>query len=602
MHRCLTLVVAVVVTVGGTVLPAAAHNSAPRGPRVAVAQEGPIPVCAPGAGTVTLSGTVAPADEGTYRLHPFEVAAGTTRLELLYTYGDGPPGGEPGGDTVVDIGLWDQDGTTGPGGFRGWGGSHHGVEHKGRDPIWIQADDAHRGFGGGAIEAGTWHAETGFGNVADDGGWFAVELTCTDPATGGEPPPDPVDREHVADPEPGWYHGDFHMHAYHSNPAGPTHDEVVAHARDIGLDFLPITEYVTTAHHTTWGGVARANPDLIIWPGREIITYHGHANALGETPSVVDYRHGLRDVTLADIQQASVDDGALFQINHPTIFPGPLASFCRGCEFELLDNIDLGLVTTFEVLTGPVEVDPSDIGGPATPQGGEQPFVRTAIDLWEGLLADGYRITAVGSSDSKAAEGHGVPATAVYADQLSRPALIDALRKGRAYVRTRGVADSPELDFTATAGDDEVMIGGTLVADMADLSITVRGGTGHLIEVSRNGVLMTTIPVPTDDFTVPYPVFRGLDGGPLGTFYRVDVRDSEGILSIIGNPIFLSDQAPDDSGAGQPGGGSGSPTDGGSGDGDGNDDGAPPTPVTGGGVALLGLLVAGAALVSRRGR
>jgi hypothetical protein len=189
----------------------------------------------------------------------------------------------------------------------------------------------------------------------------------------------------------------------------------------------------------------------------------------------------------------------------------------------------------------------------------------------------------------------------VYADELSRPALIDALRKGRAYVRTRGVADSPELDFTAAAGDDEVMIGGTLVADMADLSITVRGGTGHLIEVSRNGVLMTTVPVPTDDFTVPYPAFRGLDGGPLGTFYRVDVRDSEGILSVIGNPIFLSDHAPADESSGEdpsdPGDDLGSP-DGQPGGGQTPGDGSQ-TPTTGGGMALAALL-AGTAIVGRR--
>lgn len=562
------------------------------------------PPCLPSGDTVVLEGTVAPADNQTYLLLPVDVAAGTTRVEVAYTWGDVDPllSQIPTTQTVVDLGLWDADGAFTPEGFRGWGGSRQGVIHRDMPPVWVQADSADRGFYPGTVEPGTWHVELGFGWVNEGGGTWHVEVTCLAPPVGPEPPDDPVDPDHVADPEPGWYHGDFHMHAYHSNPAGPTHDEAVSHARDIGLDFLPITEYVTTAHHTTWGEVARANPDLIVWPGREIITYHGHANALGETPTVVDYRHGFQDVTLADIQAATVADGALFQINHPTIFPGPLASFCRGCEFELLDNIDLDLVTTFEVLTGPVEVDPSDIGGPATPQGGEQPFVRTAIDLWEDLLADGHRITAVGSSDSKSAEGHGVPATAVYAEELSRPALIEALRNGRAYVRTRGIADSPELDVTATAGDDEVMIGGTLVADMADLSITVRGGTGHVIEVSRNGVLMTTIPVPTDDFTVPYPAFRGLDGGPLGTFYRVDVRDSEGILSIIGNPIFLSDQAPNDNGGGQPGGGSGSPTDGGSDGGDGNDDGAPTTPVTGGGVALLGLLVAGAALVSRRGR
>ena len=176
----------------------------------------------------------------------------------------------------------------------------------------MQADGASRGFGPGPIEPGTWHVEVGFGNVADAGGWYRVEVTCLDPATGPPPAPDPVDADHVARDQPGWYHGDFHMHAYHSSPDGPGNAEVVAHAREVGLDFLPITEYVTTWHHQSWGTVAEANPDLVIWPGREVITYDGHAIVLGETPHSVEYRAGFRQITMGDIQRAAVADGALF--------------------------------------------------------------------------------------------------------------------------------------------------------------------------------------------------------------------------------------------------------------------------------------------------
>ena len=33
-----------------------------------------------------------------------------------------------------------------------------------------------------------------------------------------------------------------------------------------------VTEYVTGRHWDTLGAVQRANPDLVIWPGREVIT------------------------------------------------------------------------------------------------------------------------------------------------------------------------------------------------------------------------------------------------------------------------------------------------------------------------------------------
>jgi hypothetical protein len=114
----------------------------------------------------------------------------------------------------------------------------------------------------------------------------------------------------------------------------------VSFARAAGLDFLPITEYVINRHWKEWGATARANPDLLFWPGREVITYFGHAIVIGEMPSVIDYRHGFEDVTLGDIQAASVADGTLFSVAHPTFFPPPLDDLCRGCYFELSDGID----------------------------------------------------------------------------------------------------------------------------------------------------------------------------------------------------------------------------------------------------------------------
>ena len=534
---------AVLLAVVALASPAAAHWSQPPETRQPLVAEARVPVCRPGGDTVVLTGTMTVAEEGQYRLLPFHVAPGTTRIELHSTFGDAGSDA-PGGDTVVDLGLWDADGTAGPDAFRGWGGSHHGVAHKGLPPVWVQADAASRGFGPGPVEVGTWHAEVGFGNVADGGGWYRVEVTCLDPATGGAPRPDPVDADHVARDAPGWYHGDFHMHALHSSPDGPAHAEVVAHAREVGLDFLPITEYVTTWHHQTWGSVAAANPDVVVWPGREVITYDGHAIVLGETPDSVEYRAGFRQITMGDIQQAALADGALFGIAHPTIFPRPLGDMCRGCHADYLGTIDLRGVTTLEVLTGPVEYDASYVGGPPGGPGIEFPFLQTAVDLWERLLLDGHRITAVSGSDAKDAAGHGVNATAVWAESLSRDGLIDGLRRQRAYVRTRGVHGSPELELTATDGSDTVMIGGTLVADLATLEVSLRGATGQVVDVVRNGLSTIQVPVTSDPFTVEVPMIRGVDGGPLGTFYRVDVREPTGIRSIVSNPVWIASTAP----------------------------------------------------------
>jgi hypothetical protein len=311
---------------------------------------------------------------------------------------------------------------------------------------------------------------------------------------------------------------------------------------------------VTGQHWSELGPVQAANPDLVIWPGREIITYYGHANALGETPSVLDYRHGFEDVTLRGIQAATRADGALFQVNHPTIWPGPVFSnFCRGCEFQQDEvAIDWSEVDTMEVLTGPVLASSAEVGLPGLPVMMQNPFVQSAIDLWEEKLLAGHRITGVSGSDSKGVEsaeerdrvGLGSSATAVYAKQLSRQALMDAVRAGHAYVRTMGVDDSPALELTARTPDGQTGIfGDRLAADTATVTVTVTGGQDQTLLVSRNG-LPAGLPVPitADPFTHTFTATRSGDEGPLGTFWRVDTQalTPTPVLTTIGNPIFLA--------------------------------------------------------------
>src|SRR5205085_7834431 len=128
-------------------------------------------------------------------------------------------------------------------------------------------------------------------------------------------------------------------------------------------------------------------------------------------------------------------------LNHPTPFPGPLfRNLCRGCEFELGDDIDWDAVDTIEILTGEALVSPREYHLPDVGARATNPFFGAAIDLWESLLNRGHKITAVCGSDDKLGPKLGTCATAVFASELSRPAVIDAIRAGRAYVRARVVA------------------------------------------------------------------------------------------------------------------------------------------------------------------
>ena len=512
-----------------------------------------VTACRPGGPAVTFSGSVAPSDAGTYRVLPFEVSAGTTRVELTYDWVDGgavPP--TPLTQTVLDLGLWDERGHGRAAGFRGWSGSRLGRTSSGQPPVFVQQDVAARGYLPGPIGAGTWWADLGIGAVGPGGATWTVTVRCTSPPVGAPFVPRPVDPGFVASPKPGWYHADFHMHGFHSHNRGPSWQALADEARDRGLAVVPVTEYVTSQHWRELGPVQEANPDLLIWPGREIITYFGHANALGETPSVLEYRHGFQGVRLRDVQRATRADGALFQVNHPTTFPGPVfSSFCRGCEFTLGDDIDWAAVDTIEVLTGPVLVDPSRLtGGSGLPALVENPFMRPAIQLWERQLNAGHRITAVSGSDSKGVERpderYGSSATAIYATELSRSGIVAALRAGHAYVRTRGVAASPEVEVTAVAPDGQrAMMGDSLAADAATVTVTVRGGQGQTLQVSRDGSTLGFLPVPitSDPFTHSFPASRQTTSGPLGTFYRVDTADLQS-LTTIGAPVFLSGPKP----------------------------------------------------------
>lgn len=506
--------------------------------------------CAPGAGPQTVSGSVSSGDAKQYRAIAFEVAPGTGRIEVAYGWSDhaGPPS-SPLTATTLDLGLWGPDGYREPDQFRGWSGSRQGRLDQEQPPVFIEAGAAERGYVPGAIEPGTWYVDLGIAAVSPQGANWTVQVECK--AAGGSlPVADPVDAQHVARSQPGWFHGDFHMHGFHSNSNAPDWDGFIEQSRAANLDFLMVTEYVTGRHWQTLGAVQRAHPDLLIWPGREVITYFGHVNTHGETPQSLEYRHGFEDIGIAEIQAGAVAADALFQVNHPTIFPGPVfQNLCRGCEFELGDEIDWSQVDTLEVLTGPVLATGADVGLPIPGQT-ENPFLQTAIDLWEEQLMAGHRITAVSGSDSKGVDapeererkGYGSSATAVFAPQLSRPALKAAIRAGHAYVRTLGASGSPAVEFrVATADGQSGIYGDTVRADTATLHTEVLGGQGQSLRYFANGELVLTVPVTADPFVHEQPATRLPNEGPLGTFWRIELHNGE-LRTVIGNPVFL--QAP----------------------------------------------------------
>ncbi|MFN2556136.1 MAG: hypothetical protein ABR592_04575 [Nitriliruptorales bacterium] len=125
---------------------------------------------------------------------------------------------------------------------------------------------------------------------------------------------------------------------------------------------------------------------------------------------------------------------------------------------------------------------------------------------------------------------------------MSRSALIDAIRGGRAYVRALGVAASPQLEMTATTRDDQSGTFGCRLElapdDPAEVKVVVKGGAGQILRVIRNGHELHTVRVASDEFEHLFAAYRVREEGPLGTWYRVETCD-ERSRTTIGNPIFL---------------------------------------------------------------
>ncbi len=283
---------------------------------------------------------------------------------------------------------------------------------------------------------------------------------------------------------------------------------------------------------------------------------------MGETPEVFDYRHGFEDVSLGDIQRAAVDAGALFQINHPTTFPGPVfENVCRGCSFELGDEIDWNDVHTIEVVTTLIEADATALGSPVAGGVTENPFVQTAVDLWEEQLTAGRKITAVSGSDARGHEaqvpgrsGYGSTATALYAAELSRAGVKEAILNGRAQVKTYGALHSPHAEVVVSSTDGQIGTFGDVIqlppTGTATLEIRVLNANGQTLELVQNGEAFGAgIPITSDDFTHSQIITRNVaTEGPLGSFWRFDVRapadltvPKTAIRTLIANPVWLAD-------------------------------------------------------------
>jgi len=169
------------------------------------------------------------------------------------------------------------------------------------------------------------------------------------------------------------------------------------------------------------------------------------------------------------------------------------------------------------------------------------------IPFWQGLLDAGCRPTAIGGSDSHdpdaAADRQspvGRPTTVVYARDLSQAAILDGVRSGRVFIDLGG---QPGLfvDLAATVGGASTAMGGNLPVtgdEDVQLTITVSGVPGGLIELITGGPTSAapeTLPVHGTSEVLIHSLGRN----PEYSWIRVNVRDADGDIILISNPIYF---------------------------------------------------------------
>lgn len=217
---------------------------------------------------------------------PFEVPAGVRRITVAAEYQRFTVAAGIAGN-VLDLGIfgpagWGPDASAG---FRGWSGGA-------RTAFTIAPADATPGYLAGPIDEGTWAVALGPVVLNPFGMRWSLRIELEHgeaPATAvALPPPAEVSGRGRA-----WYRGDLHLHTVHSD-GRRTPGQLARAAGTAGLDFVASTEHNTNAANLAWG--AEDLDGLLVIPGEEVTTRHGHWLAIGlAAGDWVDWRYGPRD-------------------------------------------------------------------------------------------------------------------------------------------------------------------------------------------------------------------------------------------------------------------------------------------------------------------
>jgi hypothetical protein len=457
---------------------------------------------------LVLTGEVKGEQNQTYFEVPFAVPAGIHRISVDFQY--------TGKDqrAVLDLGIAD------PERFRGASGGS-------KSHFTISETDATPSYLPGAIPAGQWRllisvpnmrptavshyrAEIRFNARAEESSFTAQPL-----AVGTR-----------------WYRGDLHMHTAHSDGSCKSQSGrqvpcplflTVQAAASRSLDFIAITDHNTDSQYDQMRELQPFFDHLLLIPGREMTTFHGHFNVFGVTQFMA-WRIGKDGLDLNTVLRDARSKGGIASVNHAE---APAGEACMGCRWTPPDGTDVSLFSAMEVI---------NYGG----------IMLSSAKYWDSQLRAGHRLAAVGGSDNhNATTGAGEagaigwPATAVEADELSVPAILDGIRAGRTFIDLTGSRDKM-LDFAAEAGGVSATMGGTLHAAVGDVisvhihTIAAKGSMVHLLLDGEE----STPPLPVEAANSTITATLNAKAGR--HWLRLEVHDPSGASELISSPLYIN--------------------------------------------------------------
>ncbi len=476
------------------------------------------------AGGLVLEGTVRGSQNQSYIKVPFPVPEGTERVTITFDY----TGKEQ--HTALDLGLLD------PSELRCWSGGN-------KSTLTVGLMDATPSCLAGAIPQGTWNVLVGVPNIrASVESHYTIHVYFS--STGAVANEPAVLREPLRG-GPGWFRGDLHMHTAHSDGQCPGQTGKMvpcpvfftadAAARR-GLDFIAITDHNASSQYDAMRELQPYFDKVLLIPGREITTFQGHINFLGST-DFVDFRldSHLEGKTVPDVNallRETARVGAIASINHPN---SPTGEFCLGCGWKPAVSssgpVDMHLLTGVEAVNG-----------------GDERYGISDLPFWNKQLNRGCRLTGIGGSDNHRPMqpldqigSVGSPTTAVYATELSTPAILDGIRAGHVFIDVAGTRDRA-LDLTAQSAGQIAHGGDSLDAAQGDpiqfeAHVTdALGGTVLWIEDGQQITPPTNGYIGTELATIPLPWTS--DGAR--HWFRAEVAGADGKLWLIGNPVYVN--------------------------------------------------------------